>query len=83
MREKTIQKTEVEKNHWVPWSNEYKTKLKHTSIICNPMMVSRLFFFKIVNIERLVELFDAKSVEAIKKKIVIPSSWKTRLTDIN
>ena len=31
-------------------------------------------FFKIVNIERLVELFDAKSVEAIKKKIVIPSS---------
>ena len=31
-------------------------------------------FFKIVNIERLVELFDAKSVEAIEKKIVIPSS---------
>ena len=40
-------------------------------------------FFKIVNIERLVELFDAKFVEAIKKKIVNPSSRKTRLTDIN
>ena len=45
--------------------------------------IKPLFFFKIVNIKRLVELFDAKSVEAIKKKIVIPSSQKTRLTDIS
>jgi len=66
--------TEVEKDPWVPWPNGYKTKFKHTSIICNPMMVSSLFFFKIVNIERLLELFDAKSVEAINKKIVISSS---------
>ena len=35
------------KNPWVTWPNGYKTKLKHTSIICNPMMVSSLFFSRL------------------------------------